>query len=170
MLPAKLTMKKPKKAPAKKSAPAPAAPKKTAARPSAAGGGAGTRAKPWKLETPPGTSEFVAFRDETLDPPALVVHVGKTELRYHLSCITDLHAMLKKHGDWMLLGSADEQKPAAPGTVEAWGRAASNPVRGWYGLKKGLRGRFGMYVPPVLEVLGLAELEHQPKNNRIRAK
>jgi hypothetical protein len=98
-----------------------------------------------------------------------VVQVGKTQLRYHLSCIEDLHAMLKVHDDWMALGSADEQKPAADGTVEAWGRAVSNPVKGWYGIKKGLRGRFGMYVPPVLEVLGLAVVEHNPKNNRMRA-
>jgi hypothetical protein len=130
---------------------------------------AGTREEPWLLKTPPGSAEFEAFRDESLDPPALVVRVGKTELRYHLCCIEDLHAMLKKHGGWMLLGSADEQKPATEGTVEAWGRAETNPVKGWYGLKKGLRGRFGMYVPPVLEVLGLAELEHNAKNNRMRA-
>lgn len=132
--------------------------------------GAGTREKPWVLKTPPGTSEFSAFRDEQLDPPALVVQVGKTELRYHLRCLEDLHAMLKKHGDWLLLGSADEQKPAAEGTVEAWGRSPKNPVKGWYGLKKGLRGRFGMYVPPVMEALGLAEVEHNPKNNRMRAR
>ena len=124
----------------------------------------------WKLKTPPGTSEFEAWRDEESEPPALVVQVGKTQLRYHLRCIEDLHAMLEKQGDWMLLGSADEQKPAADGTVEAWGRSPKNPVKGWYGLKKGLRGRFGMYVPPVLESLGLAELEHNPKNNRMRAK
>ena len=130
----------------------------------------GTTETPWKLKTPPGTSEFQAWRDATLDPPALVVQVGTTQLRYHLRCIDDLHAMLKNHGDWMPLGSADEQKPAADGTVEAWGRAASNPVKGWYGIKKGLRGRFGMYVPPVLEALGLAEVEHNPKNNRMRAK
>ena len=131
--------------------------------------GDGTAKKPWKLKTPPGTSDFEAWRDEEADPPALVVQVGKTQLRYQLRCIEDLQAMLAKHGDWMLLGSADEQKPAADGTVEAWGRAADNPVRGWYGLKKGLRGRFGMYVPPVLEALGLAEVEHNPKNNRMRA-
>ena len=125
---------------------------------------------PWELKTPPGTSDFQAWRDATPDPPALVVQVGKTQLRYHLCCIEDLHAMLKGHGDWMALGSADEQKPAAEGTVEAWGRADSNPVGGWYGIKKGLRGRFGMYVPPVLEALGLAEVEHNPKNNRMRAK
>jgi hypothetical protein len=135
----------------------------------AKGRGAGTKDKPWMLQTPPGTSEFEAYRDEETEPPALVVRVGKTQLRYHLRCIEDLHAMLKKHGDWMTLGSADEQKPAADGTVEAWGRAKSNPVKGWYGLKKGLRGRFGMYVPPVLEMLGLAEVEHNPKNNRMRA-
>ena len=101
--------------------------------------------------------------------PALVITSGKTELRYHLRCIDDLHGMLKAHGDWMLLGSADEQKPAADGTVESWGRAESNPVGGWYGIKKGLRGRFGMYVPPVLEALGLAEVEHNARNNRMRA-
>ena len=129
----------------------------------------GTRQQPWVLKTPSGQSEFVAFRDETLDRPALVVQVGKTELRYHLRCLTDLHAMLKAHGDWMLLGSADEQKPAAEGTVEASAHAPENPVGGWYGLKKGLRGRFGMYVPPVLKLLKLAEVEDKPKNNRMRA-
>jgi hypothetical protein len=131
---------------------------------------AGTPETPWALKTPPGTSDFLAWRDPTLEPPALVVQVGKTQLRYHLRCIEDLHAMLKAHGDWMPLGSADEQKPAADGTVEAWGRSASNPVKGWYGIKKGLRGRFGMYVPPVLEAMGMAEVEHNPKNNRMRAK
>jgi hypothetical protein len=130
----------------------------------------GTRARPWKLKTPSGQSEFTAFRDETLDPPALVVRVGTTELRYHLRCIPDLHAMLKARGDWVLLGSADEQKPAAEGTVEAWARSPENPVGGWYGLKKGLRGRFGMYVPPVLKVLDLAEVEENPRNNRMRAR
>ena len=129
----------------------------------------GTKDKPWKLETPPGTAEYEAYRDETLDPPALVVQVGKTQLRYDLRCLDHLHAMLVRHGDWMPLGSADEQKPAAEGTVEAWGRSAKNPVKGWYGVKKGLRGRFGMYVPPVLKVLGLAEVEDKPKNNRMRA-
>ena len=103
----------------------------------------GTKEDPWVLKTPPGTSEFKAYRDTTLTPPALVVWVGKTELRYHLSAIDDLHKMLKSKGDWMLLGSADEQKPAAEGTVEAWGRSAKNPVGGWYGLKKGLRGVSG---------------------------
>jgi hypothetical protein len=131
--------------------------------------GNGTKGKPWGLKTPPGTSEFTAYRDETSTPPALVVQVGKTQLRYDVRCINDLHAMLKSRGDWMLLGSADEQKPAAEGTVEAWGRSTKNPVGGWYGLKKGLRGRFAMYVPPVLEALNLAEVEHLPKNNRMRA-
>ena len=132
--------------------------------------GAGTRDEPWVLKTPPGQSEYLAFRDEALDPPALVVQVGKTELRYHLRCLDDLHAMLAASGDWVALGSADEQKPAAAGTVEAWARAADNPVGGWYGLKKGLRGRFANYVPPVMEVLGLAEVEHNPRNNRMRAR
>ena len=134
------------------------------------GRGEGTRDHPWNLKTPSGGSEFIAFRDDTLDPPALVVRVGNTELRYRLRCLSDLQSMLKAHGDWMPLGIADEQKPAADGSVEAWGRSAKNPVGGWYGLKKGLRGRFGMYVPPVMEVLGYAEVEHLPKNNRMRAK
>ena len=138
-----------------------------ATNPAATGG---TPEAPWALKTAPGTSDYQAWREPALDPAALVVQVGKTQLRYHLSCIDDLHAMLKAHGDWMPLGSADEQKAAADGTVEAWGRAASNPVKGWYGIKNGLRGRFGMYVPPVLEALGLAEVEHNPKNNRMRAK
>ncbi|MDQ6713627.1 MAG: hypothetical protein M3Z28_10645 [Candidatus Dormibacteraeota bacterium] len=132
--------------------------------------GSGTRQSPWELKTPPGTSEFTAYRDETLDPPALIVQVGKTELRYQLRGLDDLHKMLEQHGDWMPLGSADEQKPAAEGTVEAWARSPKNPVGGWYGLKKGLRGRFGMYVPPVMEAMGLAEVEHLPKNNRMRAR
>jgi len=131
--------------------------------------GKGTKDQPWTLKTPPGTSEFEAYRDETSTPPALVVQVGKTQLKYDLRCIDDLHSMLKSHADWMPLGSADEQKPVADGTVEAWGRSAKNPVRGWYGLKKGLRGGFAMYVPPVMEALGLAEVEHLPKNNRMRA-
>lgn len=130
---------------------------------------AGTKENPWKLKTPPGTSEFEAYRDEAAEPPALVVQVGSTQLRYHLRCIEDLHAMLKTHGDWILLGSADEQKAAAPGTVEAWGRSEENPVGGWYGLRKGYRGRFGMYVPMVLKHLGLAEVEENPRNNRMRA-
>jgi hypothetical protein len=132
-------------------------------------GTVGTKGNPWKLKTPPGTSEFEAYRDEAADPPALVVQVGSTQLRYHVRCIDDLHAMLKAHKDWMLLGSTDEQKAAAEGTVEAWGRSPNNPVGGWYGLKKGLRGRFGMYVPPVLKELGLAEVEANPRNNRMRA-
>lgn len=131
--------------------------------------GSGTKEKPWTLKTPSGQSEYQAYRDPTLDPPALVVRAGATELRYHLRCIDDLHVMLKAHGDWMALGNADEQKPAAEGSVEGWARSSKNPVGGWYGLKKGLRGRFGNYVPPVLEALGLAEVEHNPKNNRMRA-
>lgn len=131
--------------------------------------GQGTADDPWVLKTPSGTAEYRMHRDETANPPALVCMVGTTRLGYQLRCIDDLHAMLKQHGGWMLLGSADEQKPAAEGTVEAWARSEQNPVGGWYGTKKGLRGRFAMYVPPLMEALGLAELEHNPKNNRIRA-
>lgn len=130
----------------------------------------GSKENPWVLKTPSGTAEYSMYRDQTSSPPTLVCTVGKTELRYDLRCLTDLHTMLKAHGDWMPLGSADEQKPAAEGTVEAWGRSSDNPIGGWYGLKKGLRGRFAMYVPPLMEVLGLVELEHNPKNNRVRAK
>ncbi|MEA2155922.1 MAG: hypothetical protein QOE11_2062 [Solirubrobacteraceae bacterium] len=131
--------------------------------------GQGTRDDPWVLKTPPGTSEYTMYRDEAADPPALVCQVGKTTLSYRLRALDDLHAMLREHGDWMALGSADENKPAKEGTVEAWGRDGSNPVGGWYGLKKGFRGRFGMYVPPLMEALGLAEVEHNARNNRMRA-
>ncbi len=131
--------------------------------------GSGTSDDPWVLTTPPGRSEFESYRDPSSDPPALVVQVGSTQLRYHLQCIEGLHAMLVEAGDWVPLGNADEQKDVKPGTVEAWGRASDNPVGGWYGLKKGLRGRFANYVPPVLEVLGLAEVEHNARNNRMRA-
>ncbi len=132
--------------------------------------GSGTRADPWHLRTASGGAEYEMWRDETADPPALVCQVGTTQLRYHLRCIEDLAAMLREHGDWMPLGAADEQKVAPEGSVEAWGRSPANPVGGWYGLRKGYRGRFGMYVPPLLEALGLAELEHLPKSNRVRAR
>jgi hypothetical protein len=109
------------------------------------------------------------WRDDEADPPALVCQVGSTQLRYHLSAIEDLHAMLIANGGWMALGGTDEQKPAPEGSVEAWARSAENPVDGWYGLKKGLRGRFGVYLPPLLEALGLAEVTHEAKNNEMRA-
>ena len=132
--------------------------------------GSGTREDPWQLTTAPGTSSYQMWRDEAADPPTLVCQVGSTQLKYQLRAIDDLHAMLKAHGDWMALGAADEQKAAADGTVEAWGRTPENPVGGWYGLRKGYRGRFGMYLPPLLEALGLVELTHDPKNNRMRAR
>jgi hypothetical protein len=132
--------------------------------------GSGTREQPWVLTTPSGQSEYTAYCDEAADPPALVVQVGKTELRYRLRCLDDLAKLLQARGDWLALGSADEQKPAAPDTVEAWARSPDNPVGGWYGLKKGLRGRFANYVPSVMERLGLAEVEHNAKNNRMRGK
>jgi hypothetical protein len=130
---------------------------------------AGTRDDPWELKTPPGTSGYTMFRDEQADPPALVCQVGSTTLKYHLRVIEDLHAWLAGQGDWVVLGAADEKKPAAPGSVEAWGRSQENPVGGWYGLRKGYRGRVGMYLPPLLEELGLAEVTHDPRNNRMRA-
>lgn len=132
--------------------------------------GTGTKDDPWVLRTPPGSSEYLMYRDESADPPALVCVVGKTTLSYQLRCLEDLHAMLLERGDWIALGGADEQKPAAAGTVEAWARSPENPVGGFYGLKKGLRGRFGVYVPPLMELLGRAELEHNPRNNHMRAR
>jgi hypothetical protein len=131
--------------------------------------GSGVEADPWVLKTPSLGSEILMHRDEEHDPPVLVCTVGNTVLHYDLRIIDDLYQMLKEHGDWMPLGNADEQKPAAEGTVEAWARSEANPIGGWYGLKKGLRGRVGNYVPPVLEALGLAEVEHNPRNNRMRA-
>ncbi|MBK7031306.1 MAG: hypothetical protein IPH45_19830 [Bacteroidales bacterium] len=130
----------------------------------------GTKEQPVLLKTPPLSSEFTMHVDEKEGREILVCTVGKTVLHYDIRCLDDLHAMLKKHGDWMELGSADEQKSAKEGTVEAWGRSESNPVGGWYGLKKGFRGRFGMYIPPLMEQLGLAEVTHDPKGNRMRAR
>ena len=132
--------------------------------------GSGTKDDPWQLTTPPGSSEYTMYRDDTGDTPQLVCQVGSTKLTYQARAVEDLHAWLKEQGDWVPLGAADEQKEAAPGTVEAWGRDAANPVGGWYGLRKGYRGRFGMYLPPLLEALGLAEVEHNPRNNRMRAR
>jgi len=131
--------------------------------------GQGTRDDPWVLKTPPGTSDYTMYREDAADPPQIVCQVGSTKLTYNAKAIDDLHAWLKEQGDWVPLGAADEMKPAAEGTVEAWGRSPSNPVGGWYGLRKGYRGRFGMYMPPLLEALGLAEVTHDPKNNRMRA-
>ena len=131
--------------------------------------GSGTKGDPWRLKTPPLTSDYEMYLDERDDREVIVCVVGKTTLLYDARAIDDLHAMLVAHGDWVELGSADEQKPAREGTVEAWGRSPDNPVGGWYGLKQGLRGRFGMYLPPLLEMLGKAELEHNPRGNRMRA-
>lgn len=131
--------------------------------------GMGVAGDPWILKTPSLTSEFEVWKDTAADPPALVVQVGKTRLSYQLRAIEDAHAMLKQHGDWMPLGNADEGKPTKTGTLEDWARAPVNPVGGYYGLRKGYRGRFANYVSPVLEMLGLVELEHNPRNNRIRA-
>jgi uncharacterized protein DUF6855 len=129
----------------------------------------GTKDDPWQLTTAPGSSAYTMWRDDDADPPALVCQVGSTTLKYRAEAIEDLHRWLLDQGDWVDLGAADEQKDAAPGTVEAFGRAADNPAGGWYGLRKGYRGRFGMYLPPLLEQLGLAELTHEKRNNRVRA-
>ena len=130
----------------------------------------GTKENPWQLKTPPQTSEYEMYRDVKDGKDVIVCVVGKTTLLYDARCIEDLHAMLTQHGDWMELGGADEQKEAKEGTVEAWGRSSDNPVGGWYGLKKGLRGRFGVYLPPLMELLGLVELTHDAKANKMRAK
>jgi hypothetical protein len=130
---------------------------------------AGTKDDPWVLKTPPGKSEYTMYKDEQADPPALVCQVGSTTLKYHLRAIEDLHAWLQEQGDWVPLGATDETKPAEEGTVEAWGRSENNPVGGWYGLRKGYRGRFGMYLPPLLETLGLAKLTHDARSNQMSA-
>jgi hypothetical protein len=132
--------------------------------------GSGTADDPWILHTPPRTSDFQAWRDDTTTPPSLVVQVGTTRLSYQWRGIADCHAMLAAHGDWMPLGNADEGKPTSPGTVEDWARDATNPVGGYYGLRKGYRGRFANYVTPVMELMGLVDLEHEPRNNRVRAR
>lgn len=132
--------------------------------------GTGTKDDPWQLQTPPGTATYTMWLDRDADPPLLVCQVGSTKLTYLARVLDDLPAMLAAHGDRMLLGAADEQKAPAPGTVEAWGRSETNPVGGWYGQRKGYRGRLAMYVPPLLERLGRVELEHGPKNNRVRAR
>jgi hypothetical protein len=126
---------------------------------------AGTKEDPWTLKTPPGSSAYTMYREGD----ELVCQVGSTTLRYQARAIEDLAAWLREQGDWVPLGAADEQKPAADGTVEAWGRSEANPVGGWYGLRKGYRGRFGIYLPPLLEELGLAEVTHDARNNRMRA-
>ncbi|MFF2318191.1 DUF6855 family protein [Arthrobacter sp. NPDC058097] len=129
----------------------------------------GTKDDPWTLTTAPGTSQYTMYRDEEADPRALVCQVGSTTMKYRLNAVEDLHTWLLGQGDWVPLGAADENKPAANGTVEAWGRDPGNPAGGWYGLRKGYRGRFGMYLPPLLEALGLADLTHDKRNNSIRA-
>ena len=130
----------------------------------------GTEKNPLVLKTPPLSSEYTMHVDERDGKDVLVCTVGRTVLLYNFNCIDDLHAMLKKHGDWMELGSKDEQKPAKEGTIEAWSRSEKNPKGGWYGLKKGLRGRFGMYIPPLMESLGLAEVTHEKRGNQMKAK
>jgi hypothetical protein len=130
----------------------------------------GTKENPWKLKTPPNTSSYEMYKEAKDGKEVIVCVVGKTTLLYDAKCLTDLHSMLKKNGDWVELGGADEQKDAKEGTVEAWGRSPKNPIGGWYGLKKGLRGRFGVYIPPLMEELGLAEITHDTKNNKMKAK
>jgi hypothetical protein len=129
----------------------------------------GTQDDPWELTTAPGSSAYTMHRDDEADPPLLVCQVGSTKLTYLATAVDDLHAWLKEQGDWVDLGAADENKPAKDGTVEAFGRADDNPAGGWYGQRKGYRGRFGMYLPPLLEALGKAELTHEARNNRMRA-
>ena len=130
----------------------------------------GTKDNPVALKTPPLSSEYTMHVDEKEGREILVCTVKTTVLHYDIRCLEDLHNMLKENGDWILLGSKDEKQETNPGTVESWGRSANNPIGGWYGLKNGLRGRFGMYIPPLMEHLGLAELEHNKRDNRMRAK
>jgi len=129
-----------------------------------------TKDNPWKLKTPPQTSEYEMYVAEKDGKDIIVCTVGTTVLHYDYRCLADLLEMLKKHGDWIELGSKDEKQEAQEGTVEYWARSSDNPIGDWYGLKKNFRGRFAMYIPPLMEELGLAEVEHNPRNNRMRAK
>ncbi|UTW63665.1 hypothetical protein KFE98_05835 [bacterium SCSIO 12741] len=124
---------------------------------------------PWILKTPPQSSTYEMYVDEKDGEEIIVCTVGKTVLHYRYRCLEDLHKMLTDHGDWILLGSKDEKQDTKPDTVEHWARSADNPVGGWYGLKKNFRGRFAMYIPPLMEELGLAEVEHNKRNNRMKA-
>ncbi len=130
----------------------------------------GSKEKPLRLKTPPQSSEYTMHVDEKEGLEILVCTVGSTVLHYDIRCLNDLHSMLKKHGEWMELGSKDEKQETKERTVEHWGRSASNPVGGWYGLKKNFRGRFGMYIPPLMEALGFAEVTHEKRGNQMRAK
>lgn len=130
--------------------------------------GKGTSDKPWKLNTPLGKAQFEMHRDEEKD--VLHCQVGSTWLHYQMSALDDLHEMLKEHGDWMELGNKDEKVDTKAGTVEDWGRSKKNPVGGWYGLRKGYRGRFASYVTPVLEHLGKVEFEKRGRSVWVRAK
>ena len=129
--------------------------------------GSGTPSDPWNLTTPPGQSAFQMH----IDPDKNVLHcqVGTTWLHYRVEALDDCHAMLKAHGDWMELGNKDEKAAAADGTVEAWGRSPDNPVGGWYGLRKGYRGRFANYVTPVLKEQGRVEFEKRGRGWWVRA-
>lgn len=130
----------------------------------------GTKENPLNLKTAPGTSDYTMHVDTKDGLDILVCTVGKTILHYDLRGIDDLVAMLKEHGDWIPLGSKDEKQEPEEGTVEHWARSSNNPIGGWYGLKKNFRGRFAMYVPPLMEHLGLVELEHNARDNRMLAK
>lgn len=130
----------------------------------------GTKDSPLKLKTPPLSSEYTMHVEEKDNKEILVCTVGSTILHYDIQCLNDLHEMLKAHGDWMELGSKDEKQETKEATIEHWGRATDNPVGGWYGLKKNFRGRFGMYVPPLMEALELAEVTHEKRGNKMKAK
>lgn len=109
------------------------------------------------------------YIDEKDGVEVIMCVVGSTKLWYDAKCIDDCHKMLKKFGDWMPLGSKDEKQEAKEGTLEAWARSSDNPNGGWYGMRKGYRGRFANYIPPLMELLGLVELEHNARNNRVKA-
>jgi hypothetical protein len=129
-----------------------------------------TKDNPWKLKTPPGTAEYTMHIEEKDGKEVLVCTVGKTVLLYDIRCITDLHTMLKKHGDWMDLGGADEQKPAKEGTVEAWGRSEKNPCERLVRFEEGIAWPLRCVPAAVDGSAGLAEVTHEAKGNRMRAK
>ena len=132
--------------------------------------GAGTKDDPWQLKTPPLTSEYEMYLDERdgndgdrvrrrQDDAALRRPRDRRPAR-------DARAARRLDGARAAPTSRSRRRRARS---RRGARRRDNPVGGWYGLKKGLRGRFGMYMPPLLEELGLAEVEHNPRNNRMRA-
>lgn len=98
-----------------------------------------SKENPWDLKTPPESSAFQMWIDNKNEEEVIVCQVGSTKLYYKLQAIDDLHKMLMKHGDWMLMGSKDDKAESKEGTVEHWARSNKNPIGAWYGIRKAYR-------------------------------